>query len=302
MRYREFCAGADLPLQFQPWWLDAVCAAGRWDVSLATDAGERITGVLPYFLTRRYGLPAVLLPPFTSYAGPWYFYPPNPDFKEVSRLAFEKAVGAELIRQLPATVFFRQNLRPEITNWLPFYWAGYRQTTRYTYVLEPSPDPVAALAGFKNSLRTDLKKARAATSISAEDDPELLIQLYRQSLLRQRIRPARDLRPTLLRLYAALHQRQQGQILVARDRQTQSPHAALLLAHDGRQAALLATGADPRHRPSAAGLGLLTAALEFCGERTLRLDFEGSMRENMERVFRAFGGRLTPYSQVWKWF
>lgn len=311
-RYRELCRATWVPLHFQPWWLDAVCGGpGRWNVSLATDRGGQITGVLPYSLTRRLGLAAVVLPPFTSYAGPWYFYPQNPEFKAVSRLAFEKSVGAELIRQLPRHVFFRQNFRPEIANWLPFHWAGFRQTTRYTYVLDSSVGTQTLQENWENTLRTDLKKARAATRIVVSEpsgtlptdrtDRDLLFDLYQKSRRRQGLPPSRH-RTAFQRLYAALGERGAAFAAIARDRHTDAPHAGIFLAHDQRQAALLFTGMDPAHKASGAVLGLLESALYFCLERGLILDFEGSMHPNVERVFRAFGGRLTPYARVWRWF
>ena len=37
-RYGQIChAAGDLPLFFQPFWLDAVCAEGRWEGWLALD-------------------------------------------------------------------------------------------------------------------------------------------------------------------------------------------------------------------------------------------------------------------------
>lgn len=301
--YRELCRRVWLPLHFQPWWLDAVRGGEeRWGVSLAHDGGGAVTGVLPWFRTRRWGLPAVLLPPFTSYAGPWFFYPQNADFKEISRLSFEKKVCAGLIAQLPRSVFFRQNFRPEFGNWLPFYWAGFRQTTRYTYRIEPEGDWSVLTATWENTLRTDLKKAAAAVRIDTENDtPDVIFDLYNQSLRHQNLPFSRH-GAAFFRLFEALKTRDQAACFIARDRENDAPHAGLLLAYDDRQAALLLTGANALGRSSAATAALIAEALGFCQERNLMLDFEGSMHEGLERVFRAFGGRLTGYSQVWRWF
>ncbi len=300
--FRELCSRTWLPLQFQPWWLDAVCGGpGHWGVCLAVDGSGSATGVLPWFRTRRWGLPALQLPPFTSYAGPWFFHPQNADFKEISRISFEKKVCAALIAQLPRAVFFQQNFRPEIDNWLPFYWAGFRQTTRYTYRIDPAGGEKNPPATWENTLRTDLKKAGARTMVSLEkDQPALLFDLYNESLRRQGLAPG-PRRAAFFRLYEALNGRGLAYPIFARDQASGAPHAGLLLAHDERQAALLLTGTNAAGRRSGATAFLIAEAIGFCREHGLILDLEGSMHEGLERVFRAFGGRLTPYSQVWRW-
>lgn len=301
-RYLEFCQQGYVPLQMQPWWLDAVCGAGRWSAAVASDGGGNITGVLPYWLTRRFGLPVIQLPPFTTYAGPWLRYPDtiNPSIKRNSRYKFEHRVFAQLIGQLPRVAFFSQSFRPEVRQWLPFYWAGFRQTTRYTYMLPDTSDLDVLYNGLKNKLRTDLKKAGRATEVVLGNDPELLFRLNAQSFARKGQRPAYRME-SFLRLHTALTLRGQSLQWIARDRQTGAPHATLYLVFDERQAAMLISGFDPvLGQRSQALHGLYWEAIRFCSERRLSLDFEGSMEPGIERTIRAFGGQMTPYLQVWK--
>src|SRR5689334_24058521 len=42
--------------------------------------------------------------------------------------------------QLSRYKLFFQAFHPSSSNWLPFYWSGFRQTTRYTYVIEDLTD------------------------------------------------------------------------------------------------------------------------------------------------------------------
>lgn len=289
-----------MPLQLQPWWLDAVCNADRWSAVLSYDKGGRVRGALPIFLTRRWGFPVIQLPPFTTYAGPWLVYPDNPDFKENSRYGFERQVMAALIAQLPRVAFFQQNFLPEVQNWLPFYWAGFHQTTRYTYLLPDTSRPEELFRNLKNKLRTDLRTAERETEIVREYDPGLLFWLNQRSFNRKGLRqPYR--RAPFENLHAALKERDQSACFIARGRASGAPHAALYLAYDNRQATLLLSGFDPAlGRRSRALHGLYWQAILFCAERGLGLDFEGSMEPGIERALRAFGGELTPYFQVWK--
>lgn len=285
-------------MHLQSWWLDAVCADGEWDVCLATDGSGKILGAMPFFKTRRFGFSVVQQPPLTAYGGPWLNYPQN--LKPQKRLDFEKKVFDDLIRQLLRTAFFQQNFHPDVQNWLPFHWAGFRQTTRYTYIFNDLGDLEKIKAGFKNTLRTDLKKAEQAVEIFQKNDSTgLLFQLHEMSFSRKNRCPPYSFE-TFRRLHSALAERRQSAIFIARDRRSNVPHAGLCLAFDERRASILLTGADPAFKSSCAVWGLSWEAMKFCSERGLSLDFEGSMERHIERGFRAFGARLTPYHQIWR--
>jgi hypothetical protein len=202
--------------------------------------------------------------------------------------------------QLPQVSLFQQNFHPDIQNWLPLYWTGFRQTTRYTYIFNDLSDLEKLKAGFKNTLRTDLKKAGQAAEICREDAAAaLLFQLHEMSFQRKKQRPPYSFE-TFDRLYQALALRSHAAIFIAHDRHTHAPHAGLCLAFDERRASVLLTGADPAFKTHCAVWGLFWEAMQFCSERGLSLDFEGSMERDIERGFRAFGAQLTPYHQIWK--
>jgi hypothetical protein len=298
-RYLKFCRETYVPLHLQAWWLDAVCGPNAWDAAVASDRQGFAAGVLPYFRTRRWGLPVVQQPPYTAYAGPWFQAAPEQGIAAFKQLDRQHRTMQELIGLLPAVVYFKQCFHPEIQNWLPFYWAGFRQTTRYSYVL-PAADTIAQVyAGLKNTLRTDLRRAGERTEIVETDNAELLFRLNAQSYARKGLR-----QPYYFELFQGLHhvlsERRQAIGYVARDRKSGSPHAGLYLVFDARQAAVLLTGLNPLHKGSGALNSLYWQAIQFCATRKLDLDFEGSMQPGIERVFRNFGGQLKPYFQVWR--
>jgi len=298
--YTLFCQKFYVPLHLQPWWLDAVCGENGWNVALAKDKGGEIIGALPYYTARRWGLKVIQLPPLTTYGGPWLRYPQQIGFKEVSRLSFEKKVMAELIRQLPRRVFFKQNFRPEITNWLPFYWEGFQQTTRYTYIFEPINDLESITAGFKNTLRSDLKKAEQWTETRRDDEAwETIFRLNKLSFHRKSLRQPHRFQ-VFKNLHNAFKERGQSVCFLAYDKISGKPSAGLYLVFDERQAAVLLTGTAPEFKNQCAVHSLFLEAIRFCAERSLSLDFEGSMDEGIEHFFRSFGARLVPYFQVWK--
>ncbi|WP_052649344.1 hypothetical protein [Sanguibacteroides justesenii] len=132
-KYIRFCEQNDfVPIFSQPWWMDAVCIDGYWDVLLYEKADE-ILGALPYFVKKKIGLSYITQPPFTQNNGVIIKYPENQKYEK--RLSHEKEVMTALIEQLEKLPisFYRQQFNCNYTNWLPFYWKGYKQTTYYTY-------------------------------------------------------------------------------------------------------------------------------------------------------------------------
>ncbi|MEQ1745429.1 MAG: GNAT family N-acetyltransferase [Saprospiraceae bacterium] len=295
-RYLDFCREHPVPLHLQPWWLDAVCGPDAW--SAATVSGL-LEGAWPFFRTRRWGLPVVQNPLLTAYAGPWLANP-DPSWPTHKYLTLAYRTLDKLSKKLPDTRLFQQTCRPEIQHGLPLLWAGFRQTTRYTYLLPDTSDPDRLFRGLKNTLRTDLRHADEHLEIAPETEPEPLFALNRLSFSRKgRSQPySLDL---FQRLHAALAKRGQGAGFLAKDRERGTACAALFLAFDSQQAGVVLTGVDTTCKQPGALHALYWRAIQFCSERGIGLDFEGSMDAGIEHVFRAFGGQPVPYFQIRRW-
>ena len=64
----------DIPLFFQPWYLDIVRQNGTLDAAISLNKAGKIQGVLPYFLSSKYGISHITMPVLTPYLGPWLIY------------------------------------------------------------------------------------------------------------------------------------------------------------------------------------------------------------------------------------
>ncbi|MCB0534990.1 MAG: GNAT family N-acetyltransferase [Lewinellaceae bacterium] len=295
--YSEFCRVTYVPLHLQPWWLDAVCGPDNWGAAITAVRQGIPMGVMPYFKTRRMGLPIIQQPPFTAYAGPWF----HSDVQYAAASWYkQQRILENLIDQLPRVVFFQQCFHPSIQNWLPFYWTGFHQTTRYTHLLPGTIDTANLYDSFKSSLRTELRRAAEYTEVMEVEDPEPIFRLNKLSFARKGLRQPYSL-STFQRLYQALVVRRQALALLACNRKTGTPQAGLYLVFDARQASVLLTGLDPAYRQTGTLHGLYWHAIQYCAARKLRLDFEGSMQPGIEHVFRGFGGQRTPYMQIWRY-
>ncbi len=288
-------------MYFQPWWLDALCGAECWGASVATDRGGTVTGILPYHIRRRWGLPFLQMPPLTPYAGPLFFYPSHTDFKTHSRYAFEKKVSETLIAQLPRCVLFRQHFRPEVTNWLPFQQARFRQTTRYTFVVETARRSLADIEqAMKSSVRNHLKNAAGVVYVAeAADGLEALFESFCARLRAKRLPPPCSV-PVFLRLHQAADARGHIYSLVARHRDTHIVQAGVYLVVEPGRVGVLWSVVTTEGRHTGALLLLLWKAIELAWRTGAVLDLEGSMDPGVEHLYRSLGGNMVPCFRVWR--
>ena len=155
-KYRKLCiTEPSIPIFSKDWWLDAVCGKDNWDV-VVIEKGGQVIATMPFYLVKKYGMSMITMPKLTQTMGPWIKYPPNQ--KYTSRLSFEKRIMIDLINGLPHFDSFSQNFHYSITNWLPFYWHGFKQTTRYTYVIEDLKDLEEVVSRFKGNMRNKIRK------------------------------------------------------------------------------------------------------------------------------------------------
>lgn len=295
-KYRILCESEpNIPLFSQAWWLDAV-AGDAWDVAVV-EKGDNIVASMPYVLTHRYGLKVITQPKLTQNLGPWI---KSNDAKYAKRLAHEKDLMQALIKKLPDYDYFAQNWHYKQTNWLPFYWQGFAQTTRYTYRLEN-------LYGLKSdniwqflnqNIRTDIKKASNREKLIVRDDlpMEDFIKLNNMVFNRQGLDKPYD-EVLLKNIEHAAAGRNQRKIFIAEDGEGKQ-HAGVYIIWDNNSAYYLLGGGNPELRNSGATSLCLWEAINFASTVTKSFDFEGSMIEPIERFFRGFGAKQTPYHSL----
>jgi hypothetical protein len=277
----------------QPWWLDCV-APGAWREAVV-HRGDGVVARLPYVLRRRLGLRTIGQPPFTQTLGPWIA--PS-EGRYARRLEAEKQLLEQLIDLLPRVDFFRQCFATAMTNWLPFYWAGFRATTYYTYRIEDLSDLDSVQHGFLEHVRRGIRRARNVVEVDRDFPLDELLRLDAQTYVRQG-RKAPGSRELVHRIDAACAQRGVRRILGAVDARGR-PHAALYVVWDERTLYALINARDPSLQAFGANTLLYWEALRLAAEVSRVFDFEGSMIKPVEHYFRGFGGRQTPYFCVWK--
>ncbi len=293
--YSLFCATApDLPLFMQPWYLDAVCEEGSWDVVVVEQAG-RVVAALPYFLKKKWGWQYVAMPQLARMLGPYVL----PELRNPRK---ETALVEALLDQLPpGLAAFEQDCNYTVSNWLPFYWRGFRQTTRYSYALD-----IRDLDAVWNQLAADYRnqkipKARETITVQTGDSISDFLDIHDLSYERKGLEA--PVAPEFMaRLDAALAAHGQRAIFFATDRNTGEIHSVAYLVWDTQTAWYLMAGDDPALRQSGAGILIAWEAIRYAHD-VLKLpsfDFAGSMIRPVERVRRQFGAVQKPYFRIRK--
>lgn len=296
-RYTALSEGeSSIPLFCRPWWLDAVAGENNWDVVLVEKDGM-LQACMPFIMKRRYGFRYIGQPILTQHLGPWI----RPlQAKYATELARQKDLYGALISQLPKYDHFLQNWPCVRDNWLPFFWQGFQQTTRYTYVLRDLSDEELIWNEFQPNIRTDIRKASSRFNVKVRTDlgVEEFYELNRLVFERQAISVPYSL-AQLQRIDLACVERNSRRIFIAEDSDGRR-HAAVYLVWDENSAYYLMGGGDPELRNSGATSLCMWEAIRFAATVTKRFDFEGSMIESVERFFRGFGAVQVPYFSISK--
>lgn len=297
-KYRLLCtAEASIPLFSQAWWLDAV-AGNAWDVVLC-EKDNQIVASMPFIVKQKFGLKLVAMPTLTQHLGPWM--KPG-EAKYSKRLANEKDQLSELVDQVSARQFdhFAASWPYNRTNWLPFYWAGFKQTTRYTYVLDDLSDHTALWDQFQQNIRGDVRKAEGRFALKVRTDLGVddFLKLNNLVFERQGMKVPYS-RELVKRIDDACSERNCRAILIAEDSEGRR-HAGVYIVWDAQSAYYIMGGGDPELRSSGATSLCMWEAIKLASTVTRRFDFEGSMIEPVERFFRGFGATQMPYFSITK--
>lgn len=295
-KYEQFCAesGVYIPIFSKPWWLEAV-SNGTWDVLIAEES--QILACNPYFYVPGEQKNEIRKAPLTQNNGVIFNYPAN--IKYVKKLAFERKVLGMIIdqlEQLPLSTY-RQYFHYSFTNWLPYFWRGFSQTTRYTYVVEEKSIEVAR-ANMDAKLRNQIKKASTLVTVHEGMDIADFYEFNKKTYERQNLEIPYSF-DVVSRVDAACKMRGASKILYAVDEQG-NMHSAIYLIEDEESVYYLLSGSDEQYRNSQSLSLLLDKAIEYAISVGKKFDFEGSMKQNIERNFAQFGGVQKLYMDIRK--
>jgi len=273
------------------WWLSAV---GDIRV-LACFSGDQIIAGIPLYFERHFGIPVCTMPKLTQTWG-IVIQPLNEN--AVVAAARETKILRAFASRLSRYSVFVQAFHPNLSNWLPFYWSGFLQTTRFTYVLDDLADLDGVWQGISDGARGSIRKAQNAGLTVV---PCGIEEVYRCECLRygrQGRTPSHN-ESLLKRIYRAAQEHDSGACFAVVD-PGGTVHSALLLVWDRNRAYYLVAGIDNELKKSGANSMGVWEAIQFAARRSRAFDFAGSVIEGVERFNRSFGAKQVAYNYVTK--
>lgn len=297
-RYRTLCdTVCDIPLFLQAWWMDAVCEPDnkKWDVFLI-EQNKEIIAAMPYHFIEKLGVKMVFQPTHTQYNGIWINYPKNQTNNQ--RLRFEKMAMTQIIDQINEANIrvFQQNFYHQITNWHPFYWKGFKQTTRYTYILKNIADTTQIFGNFHSFKQKHIKKAQQQLVVDYSLSPQDFYSFHASTLASYN-KTLFYSEKLFLSIFKNAQMRNQAQIIAIRDLQNNLQTAAYIV-WDRQSAYYLISAIDPKYKSTGASSLMVWEAIRYLADKTENFDFEGSMIENVAKSFEEFGAEQTPYFEI----
>ena len=292
--YEKFCNENELPIFFQPWWLNASAGTRGWDVVIYKKSNQ-IFGVLPYLLKKKWSFKFLGIPPFTQHLGPWLIYPKGQ--KNNTKLAFEKEVLSNLINLLPKANINVIKCHHSIQNILPFVWKGYNSSVKYTYRLkELYENEKNIFNNLSSGTRKNIKKADRLLKIEESKNVSELYNLIQMTYERQNIKtPFSDIE--LQRLFNGCLKNNCCKIFLAKD-SDHNIHSGIFLVWTKKTVYYLIGGSNPDYRNSESMSFLMWESIKFASSFVDEFDFEGTMVESIERFIRGFGATQSPYFQL----
>jgi hypothetical protein len=278
------------------WWLDTVCPDG-YQLLKVRRGGRIVAGMALPTAERQRGARVIRMPRLTQTLGP--LLAPATGGKYETNLSNEMERLRELVALVPPVDGLAFNCHYRFTNWLPFYWAGYQQTTRYTYLFDDLHDLAAIHNGMCAKTRNIIRKGQKAGIVVEEcEDIETFLPLLRLTFTRQGMElPFTE--ELVRRIDATCAARDARKMFAARDREG-NIHSILYHVYDSKCMYYLMQGSDPALRSSGAALLAQWHAIQYAAAVTAIYDFEGSMVEKIEHAFRSFGASQTPLFTIFK--
>lgn len=295
-KYVYFCREEPIPVFSQPWWLDIVCGKDNWSVILV----ERENGIIasfPYYLFfGRFGMKKIGMPMLTQKMGPYIKYPKGQKYE--AKLAYEKSIVNDIVSQLPSVDHINVQFDTSVTNWLPWFWCGFEQTTRYSYRIPYQENFQNIVNEFSKKNRQLYRRGNDSIKIVHDLSVSDFYKTCCKTFERQGILVPYSLE-LLSKIFFACKQRGCGMPFFAID-DDKNIHSVSFEIWDDTTMYSLIGGGDPKLRNNGEKNLIFFNAIRLAMEKKIDFDFEGSMIEPIENFYRAFGAIQYPYFRIYK--
>ena len=273
-------------------WLDAV--GSKYNILGCFDKGNRIVAGMAITQNKK---GYVTMPKLTQTLG--IVFADFSKMKYVKRISKEKDIIMDFVENIPKFKFFDCMFHYNFTNWMPFMWKGYKQQTRYTYVIEGIQDIEKVRGEFADKTKSVITKS-IRNNLKVIDTLNLtdMYSMLKKTFERQNM-PVPFEFDWFSSFDEIINKNNARKMLFTVDEQN-NLHSALYLVYDKNCAYYLLGGADPEFRSSGAMYLNVFEAIKYSAKFTDKFDFEGSVAPQIESMFRSFGATQKQYFRISK--
>jgi hypothetical protein len=270
--------------------------AGQIHQCVILNNNDEVIGCFNYYTFRKAIFRFVITPPFAPSIGLFYV---NPAESIVGRNSFDKeliSAIADYFKSLEPH-FVDINLPYGVTDTQPFTWKGFESRHRYSYICDLSLSEAELMANLSPEKRKSISKAaKDGIAVQETRDMEAVYGLVLQSLQRNK----KDKNTHLIRKILHEFATPENSMAFVASRGG-VPLSACFCVLGSDTAVYLFGGFDEKEMHHGAGVACMWQGM-LKAKRLGKawFDFEGSMYPGIERYFREFGGKLTPYPAITK--
>jgi hypothetical protein len=278
--YQALLDSTKEPLLYSaPWWLDATCGAGGWDVLVSYNNDRTPVAALPYQRSRIRGLSAITTPPLTQW---------------VSLLPVKGNTdqpGQVNLSSLPKASILDLTLRPD--DRINLQEASFSPSLKYSFIIPRTTDFGQVRSGYNEGLRRNLRQAEKLHAVEESDNLAGFLNLCHQTYHDRHMKPPPWFDQVIPEVYTQLIARQCGSLTLAYAQG--KIIAGVLIAWDQHTSYYLAGGKVADDHGTAAHALLLDHAIRDACVRGTDFDFEGSMHPGIANFFQSFGAVPVSY-------
>ena len=194
---------------------------------------------------------------------------------------------------------FDYYFHPAFKNWIPFYWQGFSQQTRYTYRINLNNSMETIVKNFHGNLRNHIKNAlNHEVDIRQGVEFEQFYEIINKTFLRQGSK-APFSQKKIERFISNLSKKNRICTFGAYTNNNELISACGIV-FDNKTAYLILNGIDIERNIRGTNALLILETIKYAKKQKLEIfDFEGSMLDGVEQFYRHFGAELTPYYRIW---
>ena len=263
------------------------------------DNSDKLIGGFQLYTTSLYGLKYFRNPPYTPNISLFFI---NKSQNQAKIQSSTKNILSELsnfLKKLPFQII-SVGLPANITDSQPFTWDGFKVIPSFTYQIDLSSSLDTIHGEMMAERRNDIKKAeKDHIETRLEENYQVVSDLVKNTFDRQN----KSLDEIHLNKILTEFANKENSFAFT-SYQENIPISTCFCVYDEHTVYYLLGGYDKNNRHKGAGAMAIWKSIEYAKALNRNVfDFEGSMVKPIERYFRGFGGRLTPYYTINRaWF